>query len=272
MKRTQSRRSRAAVLAAVALGAMSISGVGPIKAAKAEKIEKKKVEPDADRLLREMGDYLGGLPSFKVRSASTDEIETKEGQKVQVAAESVLAVARPDRLRSEQIGDRRGMALSYDGKTVTLVCKTDNTYGQVPAPPTLDAMMDLVRKKYGLDAPGADLLYSKPYDGLMEQVTSGRFLGQETISGVTANHLAFRGKDVDWQIWIQDGKEPLPLRYVITTKSLKSQPQFTVQLSNWEPRWKPANDAPEFAPPKDAKRVDNLPTSCGAVAPPTQKK
>ena len=49
---------------------------------------------------------------------------------------------------------------------------------------------------------------SHPYEMLTEQVTGGQFIGRETIDGAPANHLAFTGEEVDWQVWIKDGDQP----------------------------------------------------------------
>ena len=83
---------------------------------------------------------------------------------------------------------------------MTLACKAENSFATVPAPKTLDATIDRVRKEFQIEAPGADLLYSHPYEVLTEQVTAGRYLGREIVDGVEANHLAFEGDQVDWQI------------------------------------------------------------------------
>src|SRR5579863_5605560 len=169
-----------------------------------------------------MTDYLASLQSFTVQSSSLDEVVLKTGQKIQIANESLVSVKRPNRLRSEQVGAAgNGMAFWYDGKTMSLYCAASHTYGIAPAPPALDAMIDAARKRFQIEAPGADLLFSHPYEILTEQVTGGRMIGRETIDGVAANHLAFVGEDVDWQVWIQDGPRPLPLRFVITTKTME---------------------------------------------------
>ena len=47
------------------------------------------------------------------------------------------------------------------------------------------------------------------------------YLGVHAYYGKQAHHIAVTEKDVDWQIWIQDGPQPVPLRYVITTKDMK---------------------------------------------------
>jgi hypothetical protein len=224
----------------------------------------KAVDPDADRMLSQMTNYLGGLSSFKVESASIDEVVTTTGRKIQVAAESTVSMIRPNKLRSDRVGAENGLDYWYDGKNMTLYCKANNTYSTVPAPPTIDEAIEATRKKYKIEAPGADLLFSHPYDVLTEQVKTGLFIGRETVNGVAANHLAFEGEDVDWQIWIQDGPEPLPLRFVITTKTMKEQPQFEVQLSHWEAQAKIDDATFQFKPPAGAKSVESFPTDCRA--------
>ena len=224
----------------------------------------KAVDPEADRTLRQMTDYLAGLRSFKVQSSSIDEVVTKTGRKIQLAAESVVSVMRPNKLMSDQIGAEKGLEFWYDGKTMALYCKANNTYSRQPAPATIDETIDLTRKQYKIEAPGADLLFSHPYDILTEQVKTGMFIGKETVEGVAANHLAFEGDEVDWQIWIQDGSQPVPLRLVITTKSMKEQPQFTVQLSNWDTQAKLDESIFQFKPPPGATSVATFPTECRA--------
>src|SRR5262245_51046941 len=208
---------RKLVLSAVSLLAL----IAAARAAPARKA----IDPEADRLLREMTDYLARLSSFRVQSAAVDEMVLKSGEKIQLASESVVSVQRPNRLRSEQLGAAIGLAFWYDGTNMTLACKADNSYATVPAPANLDATIDKVRKDFKIDAPGADLLFSSPYDILTEQVTAGQFVGRETVDGRPTNHLAFEGEEVDWQIWILDGAQPLPVRFVVTTKGVKNRPQ-----------------------------------------------
>ena len=105
-------------LALVALPAV-VSAVEPAPQ-QAPSPAKREIAPDADRLLRQMTDYLAGLRSFKVRSSSIDEVVTQTGQKIQIAAQSVVTVERPNRLRSEQLETENGLSYWYDGKTMTL--------------------------------------------------------------------------------------------------------------------------------------------------------
>jgi hypothetical protein len=225
----------------------------------------KKIDPDADKMLREMTDYLAALPSFTVQTSAVDEVALKTGEKLQMLSDSEVTVERPNRLRSIQRGAGDRLAFYYDGKSMTILCKANNSYETAAAPATLDATIDKMRKQFDVDAPGADLLYSRPYDILMEQVTSGRFVGRETVDGVPANHLAFQGEEVDWQIWIRDGGEPLPLRFVIVSKTVKGRPEFAVQMSKWVTRSKLPASTFEFNPPAEAKPARSIVASCGAA-------
>jgi Predicted periplasmic protein (DUF2092) len=38
---------------------------------------------------------------------------------------------------------------------------------------------------------------------------------------------------VDFQLWIADGDQPLPLRAVLTYRREAGQPQFRAQFSDW---------------------------------------
>jgi hypothetical protein len=217
-----------------------------------------KIDERAEKQLHRMSDFLAGLQSFRVEVTATDEVVLDTGQKVQFVSRSRVAVKRPNMMRSDRIGPIADMVFRYDGKEISLYGKKTNYYATAPAPPTLDAMIDKVRTEYGIEAPAADLLYSKPYDILTEDVVSGVYIGLEPLGEEQAHHLAFRGNETDWQIWIRDGAEPLPLRYVITSKKEKAQPQFVAELGNWEPRANLTAEQFTFTPPAGAQRIQIL--------------
>jgi hypothetical protein len=254
------------VVGAGLVGLLGLAAVprymGGRRAAAAEE-SKKGIAPEADRALRKMTDYLASLQSFRVQSSAKDELVLKSGQKIDLSSQSETSVQRPNKLRSEQIGTKGGLAFWYDGKAMTLECTTNGTYTTKPAAPTLDGAIDQARKEFGIEAPGADLLYSKPYDILTEQVTSGQLIGHETVEGVPVTHLAFQGDEVDWQIWIKDGPEPLPVWFSIITKTLPSQPEFEVHMSHWETKAALPASTFAFRAPANGTRAETFPKTCG---------
>jgi hypothetical protein len=80
-------------------------------------------------------------------------------------------------------------------------------------------------------------------------------LGAGVIRGIECDHLAFRTKEVDWQIWIAQGARPYPCRYVITSKKVTGQPQYTLDIWAWKTSTEVASDGFKLAIPTDAKKL-----------------
>lgn len=224
-----------------------------------------KVDAKATEQLRKMSDYLASQKEFVFQADATTQVVMKTGEKVDLEIENRVAVRRPNMLRSERTGAANA-TLFYDGRQATFYGKQDNAYATAAAPPTLDQMIDFAREKLGLEAPGADLLYNNAYQVLMEDVTAATYLGKTVVRDVACHHLVFRGRETDWQIWISEGSQPLPVKWVITSKKVHGSPEFRVELSQWN--LKPNLDASafQFTPPKGAKHVEfsEVPFKVGA--------
>ncbi len=90
----------------------------------------------------------------------------------------------------------------------------------------------------------------------MQQVHTGVYVGLHEVDGVKSHHLAFRQDGADWQIWIQDGDQPLPRKIVITYKDLPGTPQFVAFLDKWNLSDRQPESVFEFKPPPNASRVE----------------
>jgi len=211
--------------------------------------------------LKRMCSYLAGLKQFSLRSKSTLEVVTKDGQKLQFGGVSDIIVQRPNRLRSNRAGEATDLEFFYDGQSAVLYSKDKKVYATATEPGTLDQMLDSVRTRLGLEPPGADLLYTDACDQMLADVTSAMDVGSATQNGAQTRHLAFRSPQTDWQIWIEDGDRPLPRKYLITSRDVQSQPQFGVELDNWNLS-PTVNDATfTFFPPPGVTKIDFLPPS-----------
>jgi hypothetical protein len=72
---------------------------------------------------------------------------------------------------------------------------------------------------------------------------------------VECEHLAFRNFDTDWQLWVEVGANPIPRKMVVTSKTMNSAPQYTLQVKEWETGVTPAEDAFTFSPPAGASTL-----------------
>jgi hypothetical protein len=224
------------------------------------------IAPQADEALREMSDYLAGLQGFTVHTEGSIEVVLKDGQKLAFPFASNVQVRRPDRLRSDRVGEATAMQFYYDGRTFTLFGEKARLWARADAPPTLDEAIEAARVDLDLEAPGADLLSSDVYATLTEDVVSGFVVGDAMIDGTKCRHLAFRGNEVDWQIWIEDGPRPVPRRYSITSKRIEGAPAFTVELKDWDTSANPPDSVFQFTPPPDATRIDFFPRRPGKTS------
>jgi hypothetical protein len=217
------------------------------------------IAPEAQRLLKASTDFLASQKQFSAETRNTLEIVLKSGQKIEFNHQARVSAQRPNKLRAERTGDLVHQVFVYDGKSLTLHNPQDKAYAQVAAPDTLEGMLDFARTKLDIVAPAGDLLNKNAYDILMDGVTDGFVVGKAVIEGVRCDHLAFRAPHVDWQIWIQEGAQPLPRKLVITTRDLTNAPQFAVTITKWN--LKPTFGAQTFTftPPAGAKKVDFLP-------------
>jgi hypothetical protein len=191
-------------------------------------------EAYAKTLIKKMSDYMSAQKNISFNYDTILEVVTKDKQRLALAGSGTVALTRPDKLRSTRASGFADLEMVFDGKTLTLLGKGKNIYTQVEVPGTLDQLLDTLRDKYNRPLPGADLFMSNPQDQLMAGVTDIKDLGSGVIGGTECDHLAFRKKEVDWQIWIAQGDNPYPCRYSITSKTIAGSPQYSIQLSDFK--------------------------------------
>jgi hypothetical protein len=242
--------------------------ISPVWSAEAPKKAKAPdIESKAGEVLKQMCDYLKNLQQFSVQAEITEDVLLTSGQRIQYARSVEASVRRPDRLRAESVGDTDDRQLIYDGKTITLLDKTKNFYTTIPAPGDIDAALEHAVQAFNLRAPLADLIYTKSYEYLTEGALSGFYVGQSKVQGITCHHLAFREKDIDWQIWIEDGQTPVPRKFLITDKKTHGL-QFTAVFTKWNTSPQLEDGLFTFVAPEKAEKIDILP----AAAPAKPKK
>jgi hypothetical protein len=217
------------------------------------------IDPQATKLLKASTDFLARQARFSVETRNSLEVVLTSGQKIQFDHVARQSVQRPNKLRADRAGDLVGQSFYYDGRTLTLVDPADNSYATVAAPATLEEMLDFARTTLDIVAPAGDLIYGNAFDILMTDVTQAFVVGKAVVEGVRCDHLAFRAPHVDWQIWIQEGREPLPRKMVITTRDQEAAPQFSVVVTRWN--LKPTFTAQTFSfkAPRGAKQVEFVP-------------
>lgn len=218
------------------------------------------LEQEALDALDAMSKYLRTLPFFEADSTFfRDEVLTT-GQKILVSGKSALTVKFPDKLFSHVTIDEkeRSFSMYYDGKTLSLHGGDSNFYTSVSAPPTLKELVMTTFSEKGIELPLQDLFLWGTDASNSEGIISAMVIGKSLLAGESCTHYAYRQEGVDWQIWIKEGEQPLPLQLVITTTSYTSQPQYSARIK-WNLTPKISDDLFAFTPPKDAHAIDFYP-------------
>ena len=212
-------------------------------------------EADAKRLLKAMSDYLASQQAISFDYDAILEVVTKDKQILALASSGNITLNRPDKILATRSSGFADVEMSFDGKTLTLLGKNLNIYAQEEVPGTVDNLIDALLKR-NRPLPAADLLSADPYEGLMHDVTDIKDLGSGVIGGVECDYLAFRAREVDWQIWIAQGERPYPCRYVISSTPIDGQPEYSIQIRKWKTGDEVAATDFSFKNPFDAKKVD----------------
>jgi hypothetical protein len=208
------------------------------------------IADQADRVLKEAGAYIGSAQQFTFHADITFDHVLPSGQKLQFSAAEEVVLQRPGRLYVEWNGDLGARQFWYDGKSVTLYDPAMPFYASEAAPPELDAMLGQLVPKLDFAPPLSDFLYRDPYKSVRGNIQYGIDLSQNDVNGRTCRTFAFVEKDIDWQIWIENGPQPTPCALTITYKTQPSQPQFSAVFSNWDfaPRIAETVFTPQFPP------------------------
>jgi len=215
-------------------------------------------------LLKRMSETLAGAKAFTYRSHSMAEEPAVTGQFLTFFGHADVALERPNKLHANVGGDIPNFHFYYDGSNVTAFDPEKNLYAiSSGAPGTIDEMLPFVMEKAGIQFPAADFLYSDPYGMMTKDVISAMDVGPSKVDGFPCEHLAFMGPGVNWEVWIDSGKQALPRRMAVTYKEATNFPRFLVEFSDWNLKPKLAASTFAFKKPANAKQIEFAPLAGG---------
>lgn len=209
--------------------------------------------------LKQMCEALAAAKTFTVKSRSTVEVPAKTGQYVTLFGSSEVALKRPNMLRVKVGGETPNFDFYYDGKNIAAFAAQNKVYSIDKAPGTIDEMLNTIEDKSGIHFALADVMFSDPYAVLTKDLTSAFVVGSADLDGSPCDHLAFKSRGVNWEVWVEKGNNPLPRCLTVTYPQAQNLPRFLVEFSNWNLQPKLAAGFAEFKPPPNAQQIDFQP-------------
>jgi len=231
----------------------------PPPASPAEKATAPEPEPDPLQILHKMCDFLKSQQQFTYKAEVADDQVYYGGKKLQYEIDMETFVRRPDRLRVNAEGDLIDKQFYLDGKTMTLYDKDRNVYGTLEVPPDIESALDKANKEFGVRVALTDLASPNLWEFLDKRIKHSLYVGQSKIRGVLCHHLSFDGDEVQFQVWIDAGDQPLPRKVVLTHKNLPASPQWTAFLSDWNFSPQLNDNLFAFTPPPGAEKIKFIP-------------
>ncbi|MEA4856077.1 DUF2092 domain-containing protein [Solidesulfovibrio sp.] len=227
------------------------------------------IDPKADALLRAMASHLQSLAAFSVTEKSLVDRVFPNGQKVAFAHATAIKVARPDKLRAEAAGDDVAGTWVQNGPVFQVYDAKSKAYVSLDVPPRLEAALDAALARLRLVGPMVDFLAADPSKSMMDGVLEAAYLGPSEVGGRPCHHLALRQLTRDFELWIDAGKAPWPLRLAATDKTLHGDPRTLVEYADWKPASGFAAKTFDFTPPAEAVRakVVTPPAAAGTPKP-----
>jgi len=209
--------------------------------------------------IQEFCQFLARQSAFTVEMDITYDERLEIGAKVQYSAYQRVALQKPNRLRSEYVGDERVTTFYYDGQTMTLQAPNQGYYLTKPAPATLDQLLEQIEDKYGVTLPLSNLWLSDPCQAMTAFAQNSLYIGADLVEREPQDHILLVGEDRDVQLWLTQAQPPLLKKVVITYKQLPGAPQYTAVFSNWNFSPQSAPETFRYTPVKDDIPVEFLP-------------
>ena len=227
--------------------------------ASAEKTAATAKEPDPLVVLRQMCDYLKSLQQFSFHSEVADDQVYLEGKKLQYGIDMETYVKRPDAIRVNAVGDLVDKQFFLNGETLTLYDRDKNVYSTMQVPSNIEGALDKAHKDFGLRVALTDVASPQLWEHASSKIEHSLYVGESNVRGVPCHHLAFDGRDVQFQVWVDAGKKPLPLKVVFTQKKLEGEPEWIAYLSEWKTAPHLADALFKFTPPRGVQKIKFVP-------------
>jgi peroxiredoxin len=222
--------------------------------------------------IRRMCDFYRQLKSFSVHCDLDIQIHAGEMNN-KMHSTMKLVVERPNRLAMRGEGGPAGITVVCDGRHLYTLFPALKRFTKKEAPKSLEVVAEdpMLAGAGGLGNFVVTFLGKDPAKQLLDGVTESKDLGADKIDGRPARHFRFTQKEMDWEIWIADGKQPIPLQISIDlAKTLKKmngpakgknddiKAILLQTFKDWKFDIQPAAADFVFTPPENAKEVDNL--------------
>ena len=172
-------------------------------------------------LIMRMADLLAKTQAFSVTITAGYDVVQDSGQKIEFGEVRQVLVDRLDRLRIlSDFSNGEKLTIYFDGKELIVFSPKENVFAKLERKGSVDDMLRYVVLDLQTPIPLAMLFAQSIKEELEKRITEVDYVELTNMAGKPADHLAVRTADIDFQIWLAQGEQPLPLRWSSPTKRI----------------------------------------------------
>jgi len=259
---------RGSRLAGVGVLVTSI-GLGSGVSAASKKDTSTKVDPQAEKVIRQLAKYVGEAKTLAADISVSYQWDLR-GQKQQFDLGYKFAVERPNRIaivpkkRSSPVGSQYAGTVVCDGKALHVHGPMLKKRETSSAPKDLRGLMTgefwmATAFAFGSLPFVPGLITGRPYEELVQDFETVEHLGQVKRNAVAYHRLRFVRDPMSWEVWITTGAKPLLEKTVMhaVAKGAEGEEgdlEIDVAYKRWAVNTKLPPDTFTFTPPPDAAK------------------
>ncbi|MCA9423677.1 MAG: DUF2092 domain-containing protein [Candidatus Omnitrophica bacterium] len=225
------------------------------------------IDPKAQDVLNKMADYLESAKSYQVSTTWITDASA-QGLQNKSVSHATVALERPNKFAFRLTGDSPKTVIISDGKELTSYLENYRSIAKEAVPDDFSSMAgSLVANVIG-QTPYHGFLFTEDVSaGLVGDASKIAYHGIEEKDGVKCHHLEVFREGPGFQLYIQEGDQPVVRAIVPDTKMMEERlsyrvPGIQVEISFSFDDWKvnqPIDPSVfAFTPPEDTFKKDTL--------------
>lgn len=251
----------------------------PAKAAPEKEAKKETaasaIDEKTEKVLRDLSAFYKSLKSVSMTMSSEMAVEAPGKQNQMTSTFSVI-FERPNKIAMKLQSGKLGGTMVSDGTNLSLYSPIVNQYIKASAPPSLAAVFGTL--DFQVISGGFSSLSlleavtdNDPYTQIVQDVTKAEYVGLEKTNETSLHHMKFTQKEISWDLWVDEGKEPWIRKVTADMSKILGGQQgqvpeelknlkldITVNYSDIKPNIQIAAGEFTFTPPTEAKEVKSF--------------
>ena len=206
-------------------------------------------------VLNAMAAYTGSVDQFAIKGEVFADARLDAGLIVSNPTEIVIKIDRPGSLFLQSFDGLNTKKIYIHKGKLTLFNTETNFFAQAQVPEAIKEAMQFAIDEFDLEMPLAELLFANSAIALLTGQDTVLYLTDKSrVSGVDCHHIAIRGKEIDLQLWVEEGEQPTVRKMSMSMKWEGGSPR-TIALMNLSKTDGLDSKTFEFKPPEGAQEI-----------------